>query len=702
MAKKFIFVFLSVLIFFSPLLFNRFISDGDLTDEYMPKLFVIGESFKNFSFPLSEPGMGLGFPLYKDIQSGIFYPVNWIFALPFDFLFLVNVAIFVNLLIYALGLFVLVNYLYPNGKSNSSVIIALLFSGFFVSHVGHYTMLCSISVAPFFLYFFLSFLGSQRKKFFYASVFSGVLLIAAGHPQIFFLVFMVSLFSIIGKAKNLNSGLKPMMIFVFIFFASLFITAPTMNLAKYSFRADESMVYNIMPLKYLILLVFPNLFGGSSIIGESAYRGVMNVNEVQFYSSLLLLFAFSYGVQSIFAGRSRDSAKKMLIPLFFFVFSFFTEFNLHVFLTPGRSMGIAVLSFLLLFLPEAIEKHDKKTLLIFFSLFASLFILAVARKAGFASVLVPLFLFAAYMVYFLFLRQKKSSETVLALIVFIDLFLSVSGIINYSKRGDVGNEPYPELEGKRVITYLPNEVLFYEDYLKEHFKTNNLEELKRFSACGNRGVYYDALSFNLYQNFTFKKYVDFFSDRSIMTGGFSNINFIMNPLVFDYDYLLMPEMPVFFDVRASLLIPLKDGVKDSFYAYYTGEIENVIPVDAPEESYLRNIDSLKAGLLIFDGKTMLRGEGKILLLKDFKTGEFILFPRLFSEMNFEIIRKNPFWLFKRIREESDSVITVSSPIDGSPAKKQDADVAPIDFLGGLFITVIGLMSMFGYAKKEFE
>jgi len=704
MSKRVIFLLLILLfLFFLPMFLNRFILDRDLSDKYMPKLFLVGESIRNFSFPSSESGMGLGFPIYKDIQSGIFYPLNWIFALPFDFLRLIQFAIFLNAFIYGLGLFFLINLLYPDKQYNTVLLIIMLFSGFFISHIPNYTMLCTIAISPLFLYFFISFLKERKKNMFLLSIFSGVFLIIAGYPHIFFLVFILSLFLSIKWIRGWNSILNPMMIFIFIFFMSLFVTAPTMNLAGYSFRAGESMKYNIIPLKYLILLIFPNLFGGSSVLGRQNYDGILNINEVQFYSSMLFLFALSYALRRIIVDRDYRYSLKFVIPAAFLFLSFFTEFNFHIFLTPSRALGFSVITFLFAVLPDSLQKYDKYTLIVFSALFFMLFFSLVFRGFFSIDMIIPLLFYISYILFFVFIwRKNKFAYLILSILVFADLYISVGGIINYSEKNNVENESHEELREKYVITYLPNEIVFYSDYMKDYFKTENLEELKKYSTCGNRGIYYKAYSFNLFQNFTFAKYVDFFSDTSIITGGFSNINFIMNPLIYDYDYVFIPDMPAFFNVIGTLLIPYRENIEDTFFAYYTGNLNNITEIEAEGNDYIGNLDSLKSGILIVSGPTMLKGNGKIIMLAKYISKEIVHFPEMFEKMNLNLIDKNPFCLFKKERENNKDIDFITSPIDGSFIKGKKANYIPVDLLGGLFMTLITIITIFQYIKKEFK
>ncbi|MEO0238294.1 MAG: hypothetical protein ABIN35_08700, partial [candidate division WOR-3 bacterium] len=70
-------------IFFYKIFLGYGILDGDLLDEYIPKLVLLKNSFSKFDFPLCEKSFGLGFPIYKDIQNCFYYPLNWLVLLPF-------------------------------------------------------------------------------------------------------------------------------------------------------------------------------------------------------------------------------------------------------------------------------------------------------------------------------------------------------------------------------------------------------------------------------------------------------------------------------------------------------------------------------------------------------------------------------------------------------------------------------------------
>ncbi len=708
MLKKNLPLFFSlifILIFFAPVFLNRVIIDGDLGDEYMPKLFLTGESIRNFSFPVSVNGMALGFPVYKDIQSCIYYPLNWIFALPLNFLTLVQTAVILNVLLFMFGIYLLFTNVFGLKKHIMIFLPLLIFNGFIVSHIPHYTMLCSIAVAPYFLLYFIQFLREKKRKLFILSTAFLVLEISAGHPQILFLLLVLSAMIFIKEKKSWRDAPHAFMIIFFGIFIGLFILAPTLSISKYSFRSDSSLAYNLLPLKYLILLIFPNLFGGSNAFSKIPYEGVLNINEVQFYASLFLLFIFSYIIERVFFKKDYKYAYKLIIPAIIFLLGYFTEFNAHIFLTPVRAVGFSILVFIVIFLKDAIEEYNRRTLLVFAFVFVFFTVMTAAKGFGLEKYWLSIVFFAIYFAFLiLFLKNKNEKMLyILSLIIFFDLILSLGGIIRYEGRNKVENIRCDEIRGKYVITYLPDDVMFYADYLKKYQKTDNLEELKKFSTLANRGVYYDAFSFNLYQNFTFKKYIEYFSDNSIMNGGFSNIKFILNPLIYKYEYVFIPDMPAFFKVSGTLLIPYCDKEKDSFYAYYKGNIENIEDYPAPDEEYLINEDSLKRGILTLDGQEILKGDGRIIMLKDIKTGDVVHFPYMFEKMNFQLIEKNPFCLFKRnAADDSDSMNFRTSPVDGSFIKGKKSGYLPMDLLGGLFLSIIALITMFTYAKKEFQ
>ncbi|MEO0289366.1 MAG: hypothetical protein ABIN00_06980 [candidate division WOR-3 bacterium] len=688
-------------IFFYKIFLGYGILDGDLFDEYVPKLVLIKNSFSKFVFPLYEKSFGLGFPIYKDIQNCFYYPLNWLVLLPFDVFFIVQIITLLNVLIFFTGIYILLKKLKVEDELSFIISFLSTFSSFFVSHIPHYTMLSSLSISPYVIFFLVGFYENSNRKNFIITVIFFFLLLLAGHPQIFFYTVILSFIIVFLKYSSLKNFVYFFMAIFFSTFVSLFILMPTFNVFKYSYRNELD--YNILPLKYLILTIFPDLFGGVSRIFRSEYQGTFNINETSFYFSLIFFFTINYSMYVTILKKEFKNFSKMIVPLLFLSLSFFNFFGFKIFLSPTRSIYLFVISFMFFFMFDMLKNLDKRFLLFNVSVFILLLVLIIVKGFCFERFILQILFFTVYTLFFYYDSikkfQKKIKFSVLVVIIFFDIFLSTGGILKFEKLKNLKNESYDFLKDKYIITYIPEDVLFYKDYIKDHFKVDNLEILKRYSSFGNRGIYYGAHSFNLYQNFTFKKYVDFFDDPMIMQGGFSNINFLFNPLFLNYDYVFVPDIPIILNIKNFLTINFRENFSDTFIIFYTGELKNITEYDRKEE-YLKDVKDLKCGLLVVKGSMRIYGNGKIYMMKKFSTGKILHFPYLFENSNFQTVSKKPFYLFKRHTDLISENCFVN-PIDGSLEKLRKRYL-PMDLVLGIFISLISFIALLFYSKKEFE
>ncbi|HAF06843.1 MAG: transmembrane(s)proteins 12..29 [candidate division TA06 bacterium 32_111] len=698
--KIFIFTIL-FFIFFYKIFFGYGFLDGDLLDEYLPKLTLLKNSLSAFKFPLYEKSFGLGFPIYKDIQNSFYYPLNWLVFLPFDIFITVNFLILLNVIIFFFGVYKLLYKLKIKKDYSFLLSVIFTFSSFFVSHIPHYTILTSLSISPLTLYFLINFFENRKRKNFILSVLFFLLVLIGGHPQIFFYTVFLSFFIFLTKYRSTKNFLYLFMIIFFSTFLSLFVLMPTLNLFKYSYRVR--LQYNILPLKYLILSIFPDLFGGVSPIFKSSYNGLFNINETSFYFSMIFFFSFNYFLFATFFKKKFRNFRKILIPIFFLLLSFFDLFGIKIFLTPTRSLYLFITTFIFSFALDMFENIDEKFIIFNVFVFGLLLTLILMKGFGYERYIVQIIFFVIYSLFFYLMLKKVFTErmkfVLLVFITFFDIFLSTGGILKYDRLKSIKNYPYDFLKDKYVITYIPENVLFYKNYIKDYFKTDNLETLKRYSTFGNRGVYYNCYSFNLYQNFTFKKYVEFFDDQMIMQGGFSNINFLFNPLTLNYDYLFVPDIPIILNVKDFIRIDFKDGFSDTLIIFYTGDFKDVKDYRV-EEEYLKNVKDLKSGLVYIDGSLRIFGNGTIYMVKSFKDGKILHFPYLFENSNFEKISEKPFYLFKK-KDSLKEPYFITNPVDGSFVEK-DRTFIPLDLFMGIFISVISFLVMLFYSKKEFE
>ncbi|MEO0237992.1 MAG: hypothetical protein ABIN35_07140, partial [candidate division WOR-3 bacterium] len=192
---------------------------------------------------------------------------------------------------------------------------------------------------------------------------------------------------------------------------------------------------------------------------------------------------------------------------------------------------------------------------------------------------------------------------------------------------------------------------------------------------------------------------DFFDDPMIMQGGFSNINFLFNPLFLNYDYVFVPDIPIILNVKNFLTIKFKENFSDTFVIFYTGELKNVTEFDCMEE-YLKDIQNLKCGLVVVKGTMRIFGNAKIYMVKKFSTGKILHFTYLFENSNFQTVSKKPFYLFKRDNDSKGDKSFVN-PVDGSLEKFKKMFL-PFDLFLGLFISLVSFIALLFYSKKEFE
>lgn len=184
--------------FFWRALFNSGVTmpngGGDLVSFFYPNHVFASESLRQGEFPLWNPYLFGGMPFAADIQSGLYYPLNWLFWLAgnvtyekLEMLAVVHywlAASFSYALARSLGL----------GRWPGVVAgVCYAFSGFAVSHLGHLPMLEAATWLPLVL---LAVNQAARKESWRWAVAAGLFLsisFLAGHFQLFLYNFYVAL-----------------------------------------------------------------------------------------------------------------------------------------------------------------------------------------------------------------------------------------------------------------------------------------------------------------------------------------------------------------------------------------------------------------------------------------------------------------------------------------------------------------------------
>lgn len=167
---------------------------GDLVSFFYPNHVFASEALRRGEFPLWNPTLFGGMPFAADIQSGLYYPLNWLFWLAgtvtYEKLEMLAVfhywlaAVFTYLFARSLGL-----GLWPGIVAG----VCYAFSGFAVSHLGHLPMLEAATWLPLVL---LAVNRAVRRSSWRWAIGAGLFLslsFLAGHFQLFVYNFYAAL-----------------------------------------------------------------------------------------------------------------------------------------------------------------------------------------------------------------------------------------------------------------------------------------------------------------------------------------------------------------------------------------------------------------------------------------------------------------------------------------------------------------------------
>lgn len=272
-----VFIFFARLFFPSPL--KIFVTPdfgtSDLLHFYYPIKNLLSQSLKNFELPLWSPNVGGGFPMHAEGQTGTFNIVNLILFrfLPTPTAF--NLVYIISFLTISISTYFWAQLL-KLPKSVSFFVAAVFpFSGFYIAHISHTSLVQTASFLPLELLFIELFI--QKKKLAFLILFS-----LAVSQQIFTGLAQITLFSLIFlipyvifrlHTQKKTAGVKQVLIQAALIFGatilSLVLSAaqilPSWELTNLSVRQGGLSFYEIFALPFTLrdILTFlsPTIFG---------------------------------------------------------------------------------------------------------------------------------------------------------------------------------------------------------------------------------------------------------------------------------------------------------------------------------------------------------------------------------------------------------------------------------------------------------
>lgn len=681
---------LLTILFFFPVITGHYIKSGDLYDEYLPVKQAVRDAFAGRGSLVHETSIGLGFPIYRDIQSGLYYPLNLIFLLPVNIYVLMQIALLLNILLLSFGAYILMRK-FTDSPSALLFSAVAAFNGYILGHATHYSFLCSMAMLPYHIFFITEYIRKEGRGRYILSIVTLLLVLSGGHPQVFLYCAITDLMLILLLKASIRQKARGLSILLFTALLSAPITLPLLKLAEGSYRLKSAQEAVNMGIKRALLLFFPSVLSGGGGFAEESY----------FYPSVILLFAAMHFVFSSAGKRSHKGLRFWLIPLLFLILSL-TGFTLFgSFTSTLRSFGFFVLSssFLLLAGSGGFLEDRRSALTALIIVFTASLILLL-RGNGFADSF-KTFLFAFLMFILIFIgreRLKSAFYPLLILLAAADLFAANFSVNTFSAPKYIEHISIPDIEGRRTVTLLPSGYEFHEEYIKDYMHTDDLRDIERYSTLGDRGVYYNAVSLNIYNTLTYAKYIEFFADEKILQGGVSNLQYIFNPIYVDYEYVLVPDIPFTAEIKGSLMIPFDSSFADTFELLFTGELKT------PNDLVSRTGE--KGGLdykkIFIDGPLLIEGSGFIYLATRAGGADIVRFPYVFEKSGFERRNENPFSLFRRNGYEEDGLKLVASPVDGSFVDEKRMRYVPMDLLVGFLIALSGIMLIVSFVRKEIK
>lgn len=280
----------------------------DPVRQIIPWKELVIDAYKELSIPLWNPYEMAGKPLIGNFQSSAFYPLNAIlFIQPFYFSW--SIFIISQLILASAFMYFFLRNLRLTDSASALGALAFSFSGFSVSwlewgnviHTSLWLPLTLLSIDK-----ILKNKKDDKNLIIWGALLSGSLTFSflAGHLQIFFYIFILSLLYTTFRFIETRKNIKAIFISLFLFF---FLTAvqwiPTLQFIKLSARGlDQSYLSDgwFIPLKHLVQFIIPDFFGNPATLN---YWGIWNYAE---FSSYVGIVTATFGLFGIIFSKTKE------------------------------------------------------------------------------------------------------------------------------------------------------------------------------------------------------------------------------------------------------------------------------------------------------------------------------------------------------------------------------------------------------------
>ncbi len=264
----------------------------------VPIRVLVAQIFAGGNFPLWNPYIFSGMPLFASAQAGVLFPLNW-FYLAFNPALATNLMMLATYMLAALGAYL---YARRSGSSIAGATVASLVwqgSGFLVAQIGHTNIVHTAALLPWLFWTIDGYAGSGRRW----SAFLLAALVAAqtfaGHQQtLAYGLVLAGAYALVMSRGERDSAVRRRYLYSLGFLLTGLLLAavqilPTLELTRNSVRASATYDFFSsfsLPPRMLTLFFAPYLFGGGDGgVFRAPYTGEAFYNEYIGYAGLLTL-----------------------------------------------------------------------------------------------------------------------------------------------------------------------------------------------------------------------------------------------------------------------------------------------------------------------------------------------------------------------------------------------------------------------------
>jgi hypothetical protein len=292
--KHFLFLLIIACIGYWQVAFFQQILKWDTIDQYYPWRMFVVQCLHNNILPLWNPYAQFGYPMHADPQSGVWYPVVWLFSLFGEYtLYSSQVEYMIHIIGGGMGMLLLIQACRIGERIAFFGACAYMFCGLFIGNAQHLTFIIAACWMPFIFWSFIKIIEQQR--FIFTLLFSlfCFLLLSGGYPaftiSVFYILLLSTIFIFIKRLKARQFQFSKMLFLnlsiavVLILVLSSGLLLSVYQSMPYLARADglnyEVAAYGAFSPQSLLSLLFPlasaknSQFFGTDISMSSIYMG---------------------------------------------------------------------------------------------------------------------------------------------------------------------------------------------------------------------------------------------------------------------------------------------------------------------------------------------------------------------------------------------------------------------------------------------